>query len=122
MPPASQHRAWAIHNVQFYRSVRKLSGTWRDWLLTILFYVAVHDVMALLASRRSEFPGNLPKTHYEIKQAMRSRPKWKPLAALYDYLYTRSRRTRYGCWQPSEGDLQQARVVLRQLRREIKSL
>jgi hypothetical protein len=125
VPSASQHRAWAIQNVGVYRALRADLSPWRDWALTVLFYVAVHDLKAFFAANRGYFSAQgkkLPETHGELKAALRKNPAWKPLAKHYEGLLGKSKRTRYGCWTPSEGDLATYRKALRAFRREIKRM
>jgi hypothetical protein len=109
--------------VQFYRELRRSQRAARDWGLTVLFYVAVHDIKAFFETRRSSFAGQrVPVTHAQVKTALRATPAWKILATYYETFFGYSKRTRYGCWMPSEADLAKARKLLRMMRREIKSL
>jgi hypothetical protein len=97
-----------VQNVEFYRQLRRGMPTQRDWALTVLFYVAVHDVKAFFVVNRAHFAsqgGKLPQSHWDVKGALRANPKWRTLGGLYESFFALSRRTRYGCWMPSEGDL-----------------
>jgi hypothetical protein len=85
--------------------------------MTVLFYVAVHEVLAFLADNNIR-----PKSHAATSTALRGNQKWTRLAAMYEQFLAYSRDARYRCKVHSEVQLKLAENLLAQVRAEIAQL
>lgn len=86
---ADRHRSISSRNLKCYEHLRS-KPQWSDWAMTVLFYVAHHELMAFLADQGERQPGK----HGEMKDALK-RPEWKHLADIHSTLLGYSHRARY---------------------------
>lgn len=108
-----EHRAWAKQNEAVFGAFRK---KWPDWAITALFYVAVHEVQALLIEH-----GHRPTTHRDRNAIVRTKWKktvWPP----YESLQSDSEDARYERWMPDEAALTRALLTLAKFRAEVDAL
>lgn len=93
-----QHLDQAAHNQKFHDTIcSNFNEQFHDWKITVLFYVAIHYLKALAASRNI----SIGETHYEIEQSVNpdrvnsrmkiTRGAWREYKNLFNY----SRTSRY---------------------------
>lgn len=107
-PTSAQHLAWAKQNEKVFNSIR---AKWPDWAATLLFYVAVHEVQALIL----DMTGERPETHTDRNLLIRRRWRrsvWEP----YEHLMQLSRDARYECHKPTDGQMNDAVLALTKFR------
>lgn len=109
-PTSAQHLAWAADNEKFAKSIRPKAP---DWCAVALFYIAVHEVQALILDLLGKRPGN----HTERRSFIQA--NWLAVWGPYDHLYQLSREARYECYQPTDRDLNDAMLMLAKFRLEI---
>ena len=63
-PTSAEHEAWAKENERKFNAIRT---KWPDWAATMLFYVAVHEVQALIL----DMTGERPENHTERNKLIR---------------------------------------------------
>ena len=115
MPTAAEHHAWALQNETFYNELGGCQSQQPDWAMTVLYYVALHEIEAALVS-----DGCRVHSHEERKAKMQQ--KWPILRRWHDHLYQHSRDARYRCRRPSQKDLTLAEAALRGVRDEIAKI
>jgi hypothetical protein len=113
VPTSAEHLAWAENNEKIFGSIRK---KWPDWAATLLFYVAVHEVQALILDNTAERPHSHEDRNNVIKKQWLS-TVWPP----YAHLRQLSREARYECVTPSDGDLNTAVLALARFRAAVSS-
>lgn len=118
MASAQTHRDKAQENEAFALEIEAGTPKRPDWALTLLFYAAVHEVLAFLVDNRAicETYGEFPKRHSERIALLDTHTPWRPLAALYKDFLIWSSKARYDLWPPGDNDLQLAKVQLRFIR------
>jgi len=52
VPSAADHRSIAARNEAFYRDLCGQEPMRGDWAMTVLFYIAVHEVQAVIVKNR----------------------------------------------------------------------
>ena len=93
-----QYLDQAAHNQNFHNCIESnFNGQFHDWKITVLFYIAIHYLKALAASRGVD----IGETHYEIEQSVNpdrqnskmkiTRNAWREYKNLFNY----SRTSRY---------------------------
>jgi hypothetical protein len=107
-PTSAEHQAWAKQNENRFNAFR---AKWPDWAATALFYVAVHEVQALILDKTGERPDNHVDRNKIIKKHWRS-SVWGP----YEHLMQLSQEARYKCRFPTETQLNNAVLALAKLR------
>jgi uncharacterized protein (UPF0332 family) len=112
VPNIADHHRQAKHNASLYRHLRS-NGGYNDWAMTATFYTAVHEVQAFLVAR-----GKTPKNHKDRCEDLRV--AWKPAAAVFERLLTRSMQSRYMCWMPGSSDLAKGESTLDRLLEELR--
>jgi hypothetical protein len=113
-PSSADHQAWAKRNESTFKSIRaKLP----DWAATVLCYVALHEVQALILDETGERPQNHTDRNALIKKHWRS-SVWPP----YDHLMQLSRDARYECHTPTETELNNAVLALTKFRLAVASV
>ncbi|MGI8887010.1 MAG: hypothetical protein ACR2G9_08860 [Gaiellaceae bacterium] len=113
-PTSAQHLAWAEQNEKIFNAIR---AKWPDWAATLLFYVAVHEVQALIVDAASE----RPETHKERNILIRKHWRgtvWGP----YEHLSQLSRNARYDCHTPTVGELNNAVLALTKFRMAVAAV
>lgn len=114
MPSVAQHRRQLMHNRKVRLLLTRLAGNRtasptfhvHDWIVTLLFYQAVHAVESYLVRHYRKSSGD----HRERKQRVHS-----TLPAVYSHykdLFDLSIEARYGCVQLTDAQLSQARKDL----------
>jgi hypothetical protein len=116
-PTAEEHRSWAQQNEAFYNHLRSGDEEWPGWPMTVLFYVAVHEVLAFLVER-----GVRPGSHEATRRMLRAKAEWTRLGAMYEQFLGYSRDARYRCVDHGEPQLTLAESLLAQIRSEVASL
>jgi hypothetical protein len=122
---AARHKRIATSNEAFYRSIGGNACAHTDWAMTVLFYVALHEIQCFLHTRTTTLTQNqlpVPASHRDRKDVLRRITPWQTVAAMYDQFYGWSKRTRYAGWQPSAFELNVAEANLSLLRGELASL
>jgi hypothetical protein len=88
VPARDDHLAQARHNSRFYSAIDR--AEFRDWAVTILFYVGLHYVDALLADK-----GIHPSQHKLRDNAINRVAELRPVYAHYSALKNASFNARY---------------------------
>lgn len=101
MPAKDIHVAQARHDRQFWTSHHIATTRFRDWVVTGIFYEAVHWVEAFLATK-----GDHPLNHGERNLAIARYADLDPIAVDYDVLKVESENARYTAFSPSADDVQ----------------
>ena len=111
MPWTQQHMAQAEHNQAL---LAHIEPSFRDWRVTVLFYVAVHLVEAFLDPKHSGDHGDRSRYLW----AMRGRPTFDGVGVYGAYceLFNLSREARYDCICLSEDDEKDAESALQKIR------
>ena len=91
MATASQHKAKAEHNERFVASLGLASTPFRDWVMTGVFYAALHYIRAYAASKTLT---NI-SSYGEVDRLFERFAPLKPLYAHYRFLKDGSREARY---------------------------
>ena len=123
MASPQRHRDWARRNWDFYEA--SSGGGFRDWSVTIAFYVSLHEVKGFLEDNRATVIAaapRFPETHREIRAVLRVNSDWRGLGTIYNRLLRRSKRTRYYCWEPTPSELDDAVALMRSIAAEIARL
>lgn len=89
MPTRDEHVSQARHNARFYATIDQ--GQFKDWAVTVLFYVALHYVDALLA----QIANIHPPIHGVRDNWMSKVAELKPIYSHYRALKTASHNSRY---------------------------
>lgn len=100
MPAKDKHIAQAHHNHQFWNDHDLDTTPYCDWVVTGIFYEAVHWLEAFLAGK-----GTHPGTHGQRNYEMQRYQELDPILVDYDVLKTESENARYGCYAHSADDI-----------------
>ena len=90
MPSQAAHRRQAEHNRRFLHTFDLASADYLDWVVTVLFYTALHLIDSYLATH-----GHHPKSHQERNKYIRRYPYLALIWPDYRFLEHRSRAARY---------------------------
>jgi hypothetical protein len=89
VPSRDAHIAQARHNVRFYATIDKL--LYKDWAATVLFYIGLHYIDAVLAEK-----GNVhPDIHKTRDNAVARLAELRPIYSNYSALKNASFNARY---------------------------
>lgn len=89
MPPRDAHLTQARHNVRFYATIDKVA--YKDWAATVLFYIGLHYIDAVLAEK-----GNIhPDIHKTRDNAVARVAELRPIYNNYSALKNASFNARY---------------------------
>ena len=118
MASAKRHREKAAENEVLYQELKAGSPARPDWALTVLFYAAVHEIIAFLRVNQTTVDsyGAFPKRHSEVISLLSDHAPWSPLADQYKTFLIWSSRARYDLWEPGETDLKIAELQLQMVR------
>jgi hypothetical protein len=114
VPSPAEHEKWAKHNEDF---ARWLKGKWPQWIMTSLFYSALHYVDAFL---RGDQGWNPPYEEENHKERNRLLGRWPEIRGPYRRLYTWSHEARYYCHLHSESQVARGFEALEQLKDAIQ--
>lgn len=118
MPSRENHVSQAQHNRQFWESHDLDATPFRDWVVSGVFYEAVHWVEAYLATR-----GEHPITHGRRNHAMQRYTDLAPVLVDYDILKTESENARYNCYSHNADDVRNdIAPILSKIEAHIQSL
>lgn len=119
MPPSVQdHIDQATKNERLLSWLRE-DDQFRDWVITVAFYAALHYVDAYLLTQRKN-----PANHPRRIRTMLNDPNLADVCERdFEELYALSRHTRYECYDPSPSELEQTTDVhLASIRNRVRSL
>ena len=100
MPTKDEHVLQARHNRQFWFSHNLDTTPYRDWVVTGIFYEAVHWVEAFLAGK-----GTHPNTHGQRNAEMSRYSELDQILVDYDVLKADSENARYACYLHTAEDI-----------------
>ena len=100
MPSKEEHIVKARHDRQFWSSYDLDQTPFKDWVVSGIFYEAVHWVEAFLATK-----GDHPNTHAQRSHAMQRYDDLDPVIIDYAVLKTESENARYNCYNHSSDDI-----------------
>ena len=118
MPSIEQHKNQYIHNKQLLGNSELNNDSNNDWLITIIFYCAVHLVELSFASGKYGFHND---GHQQRNLAVRGDVILKDIACEYLTLYNQSIRSRYKCQNLKKSDVKQAMEILQSIEDCLKS-
>jgi len=92
MPDEKAHSRQSVHNREFIEFLDIGSTKYLDWVVTCIFYTAVHLIEGFLARL-----GAHPESHGHRCNAMAGFAPLKPVFRDYSDLHWQSERSRYHC-------------------------
>ena len=108
MATKDAHVAWAKHNNSFWASFDINATPFVDWVVTAVFYEALHWVEAFLATKGYHSGG-----HGDRGSAMhRHRHELSAIQIDYDTLKMDSENARYSCYKHTPEDVQKDIIPL----------
>jgi len=110
-----EHVTQAKHNEIFASSFDISSTPYRDWIITGLFYSAVHYIEAAL----DKF-GKHSQIHSQRNTFMQTHLKNNDIFDDHRDLYEFSRNARYNCKIMTEDDIQECKDTLNDLKQKIR--
>jgi len=119
MPLQYEHVHWATHNNGFWQSFDLDTSHFIDWVVTGIFYEAVHWIEAFLATK-----GLHSRNHKERSQTMqRYLQDMGSILVDYDTLELDSRNARYVCHMHTSEEVRQDLLpLITNIRNHISSL
>jgi hypothetical protein len=93
MPDIATHRRKVQHNQQVIAHLQAPGDIYLDWVITAMFYTALHLVDQVLYHKARLNPRN----HRERHAAIGQQPALAPVYRDYRELERQSRRSRYDC-------------------------
>lgn len=110
MPKKEEHHSQYISNKELLSApVFDLDSTQHyDWIVTIVFYCAVHLIEEYLA----KVNGYDSVDHFDRKLRVLAEAKLRPISSVYLTLYIQSIRARYKCQNITKDDAIKAFKVL----------
>lgn len=112
MPDVSTHQRQVEHNRQVIAHLQQAGDAYLDWVVTILFYTALHLVDQALY-RNAQLN---PRNHRQRHAAIANDPHLASIYGDYRELEHQSRRSRYECAQFTANEIQ--RLSARRIRIE----
>ena len=101
MPSIQEHVDWARHNRTFWNSFDLDATPYLDWVVTGIFYEAVHWIGAFLASK-----GDHPTSHPATQRRMQRYPtELNTVPTDWGILRADSENTRYECYMPNSAEV-----------------
>lgn len=108
MANKDEHVSWAKHNYSFWTSFDMNTSPFIDWVVTGIFYEALHWVEAFLATK-----GHHSDTHGNRAWAMhRHTPELGAIQTDYNTLKMDSENARYRCYKHTVEDVQKDIIPL----------
>lgn len=118
MPTSKEHREKAEHNEDFVSFVEEHSSFFDDWIVTGLFYVALHEIERYLAEKA----GYHCYTHARRNRCMSRFSDLKPIWNDYQALSDLSRDARYECIPITSTDVVDAKSRLDNIKKHVRPL
>ncbi|HYF82340.1 MAG TPA: hypothetical protein VEB00_04850 [Clostridia bacterium] len=111
MPTLNEHVNQYNHNKSLLsNTVFDINNTtYKDWVVTITFYNAVHLIERELAKITTPYHSG---SHTYREKAILREKKLKTIAAKYQALYNQSIRARYECYKFSKKDVEGVMHIL----------
>jgi hypothetical protein len=91
MPDVATHQQQVAHNQQVIAYLQQAGDRYLDWVVTVMFYTALHLVDQVLAHHA----GLHPRNHRQRHAAMSQQSSLAPVYRDYRELEHQSRRSRY---------------------------
>lgn len=85
-----------------------------DWVITILFYAALHLVEMELTKNNVH-----SEDHVKRNNAVATVSRFKSIRSAYDVLYRESRKARYGCCSFNRDKVEQYRALFDHIEKEL---
>ena len=118
MPDILAHQHKVEHNRQAVTYLQSAGDTYLDWVVTILFYTALHLVDQVLYFQGRVNPRDHRQRHAEIAR----QPLLAPIYRDYRELEWQSQRSRYECADFTPAEVQQLAVRLDRIAQLVRSL
>lgn len=118
MPDKSKHeKQFKANKILIENPVFDINRTKHsDWLMTIIFYTAVHLVEKELAILEID-----SENHVDREKKMHNLSKLKYVTTKYDVLRQQSQRARYQCAKFQKKDLEDALKYLRDIEKAVSN-
>lgn len=102
MPNEKMHLSQYMHNKSFLEieALQITDTKFIDWVITIIFYSAVHLVEKELSAKLSYDS----LRHYQREKAINRVVTLRPIASIYHTLYMASIKSRYDCHRYTRDD------------------
>lgn len=113
MPDVDTHRQQVTHNRETIAHLQRAGDAYLDWVVTALFYTALHLVDQVLYHNARLNPRN----HRQRHAAIANEPSLMPIYGDYRELEHQSRRSRYECAQFTIDQVQRLFVRLARIER-----
>lgn len=94
MPTPTHHREWAARADDTAKALGGPKTKWPEWVITLRFYAALHEVEAVLLDR----DGHRSEHHVDRNERVKS--LGGDTVDPYMHLYRWSRDARYDCYVP----------------------
>ena len=118
MPDIQAHRQQVQHNRQVISHLQQGSDTYLDWVVTLLFYTALHLVDQVLYHNAQLNPRN----HRQRHAAIAKEPALAQIYPDYRELEHQSRRSRYECAQFTLDEVQSLSARLAHIEQVMQSI
>lgn len=117
MPDAQNHLKQYQHNKELLCSdVFKIENDYRDWIITIGFYSALHIIEKAFAEL--DHPQHF-KGHERRNKFIFLNRRYDKIASKYQALYNQSIRARYDCANITKTDVQVVRQLVEDIEKEL---
>lgn len=118
MPSLDEHINQYNHNKSLLNNtIFDINSTiYKDWVVTIVFYNAVHLIERELAKISKPYHSG---SHRYREKAILKEKKLKSIAAKYQALYNQSIRARYECYKFSKKDVEGVMNILNDIEKAL---
>ena len=118
MPDIVTHQQQVAHNQQVMAYLQQAGSIYLDWVVTVMFYTALHLVDQVLAQTVNLHPRN----HRQRHAAMSQQPDLAPIYRDYRELEHQSRSSRYDGARFTAQDGQRLASRLNRIEQVVKKL
>lgn len=118
MPDIATHQQQAAHNQQVIAYLQQAGDTYLNWVVTVMFYTALHLVDQVLAQNTGLHPRNHRQRHAAIGRQLGLAPVYRD----YRELEHQSRRSRYEGARFTAQDVQQLAGRLNRIEQVVRHL
>jgi hypothetical protein len=118
MPDVRTHQQKVEHNQQVVAYLQLAGHDYLDWVVTVMFYTALHLVDQVLYQR----DGINPRDHRQRHAAIAHEPLLAPVYRDYRELEWQSQRSRYECANFTATEVQELAIRLERIEQLVRSI
>ncbi len=118
MPSATEHKRKRDHDSKFVSFVEANSTSFKDWIVTGLFYMALHQVERYLDTKLDKHC----RSHSSRNQWLSRLKEFKPVWSDYEELRFMSEEARYEADPIESSDVEEAKDLLKTVENHIEGL